>query len=331
MNIFKNLKNSKLLKPQIFSFSSKLFAKANIKSQKTFKFTKNQNEIEQYKIKEKLESHITRIKQLKEHIKKADYETYNSVQKDLGNVKVLKRSEDDSKLNPINYEARRRKANLSAELRDLSIEVEKFRDFLGHKEKISISPKLREKKEQIVHYGLVKNVFSYEFRFANRFLSQEYFDQINIRDDSKPYEIRKQEQELEETQKALEGEVSDYVNEKLNKEMEKEKIETLRIPKIIASKPFVRTPASKEIQPSILLVENDLNLVYDLDIEYERLLKVTSKKDDFGFKVKEEDDKQEVEERGEDDNEPEESIKECLNSGNYGNLSKIDSMITKLV
>ena len=246
-------------------------------------------------------------------------------------MKVLKRSEDDSKLNPINYEARRKKTNLSAELRDLSIEVEKFRDFLGHREKISISPRLREKKEQIVHFGLIKNVFSHEFRFSNRFLSQEYFEQINMTDDSKPYDIRKEEQELEEKQKALEGEVSEYINEKLNKEIEKEKIETLRIPKIIASKPFVRTPASKEDQPSILLVENDLNLVYDLDIEYERLLKVTSKKDDFGFKVKEEDDKQEVEERGEDENEPEESIKDCINSGNSGNLNKIDSMISKLV
>ena len=332
MKNFKFLKNSKLYNLQSLSFSAKLFAQENIKTQKIFKFTKNKNDEVILKTNEKLLSHMTRISSIKEQIKKADYEIYNTIPKDLNakNVKYLKKEEDDGKLNPINYEAKRKKSSLTSELKDLCNEVEKFKDSLGLREKSNISPKLKEKKEQVAQYSLIKNVFSHQYRFSNKFLNEEFINSLTRSEDSKPWDIRKDEQAIEEKRKALEGEVADYITEKLNKEFEKENIETLNVPKVIASKPFVRTSPSNENQASFLLVENDINCVYDIDIEYERLLKVTSKRDDFGFKVKEEDDSQ-TEEKDLDEREVEEPPKNCLNKGKQGSQLKIDGMIRNLI
>lgn len=332
MKNFNFLKNSKLLNLQSSNFSAKLFAKENIKSQKIFKFTKNQTDQEILKTKEKLQSHLSQINHLKQQIKKFDFEVYNTQPKDpnLKNIKYLKREEDDAKLDPINYDARRRKANLIAELKDLTIEVEKFKDTLGLKEKQSISPSLKEKKEQVVHFSLIKNVFSHQYRFSNKFLNPEFINQLVRQDDTKPYEIKKDEQAIEDKRRALESEVVDYINDRLNKEFESEKIETLNIPKVVASKPFVRTIPSKENQSSILQVEGDINCAYDIDIEYERILKVTSRRDDFGFKIKEEDDTQN-DEREDEEREPEETHKDCLNLGKQSNLLKVDGMIRNIV
>ena len=107
----------------------------------------------------------------------------------------------------------------------------------------------------------------------------------------------------------------------INKEMQKFDVNQTPIPHRLGEKPLLRTVPVDLNQPPSLLVEGDLNVNYDLGLEYERLLRL-SNNDDFGQKIKEDQDKEEERE------EIQEEEKDFLNEGDQPNTLSIDRSIT---
>ena len=167
-------------------------------------------------------------------------------------------------------------------------------------------------------------MFSHSYSFANRFLNIETYEQVNKQDLDKPWTVRKEEEEINKKQSDLEKEISVVLDDMINKEMSKFDIESTPVPHRLADKPILRSIPADLNQPRILLVENDLNCNYGLDLEYERLLRLT-RNDDFGQKIKEDQNKDEDKDEVIQDEE-----KDFFNDGNQPNSIMSDPSISIL-
>jgi len=329
MNNLLNVKKI-LLKVQKFSFSNKLYSSENLKFQKTFKFTSNADKQREIKNKEKFIENKIKIRQLEQEYNNYDNLTYSEDSNKSGkSVIVMKRSDknlmddenfEDERLKPVNIAYQNKKNELDKQLKNLKAENERIEiRYLG-KNKSS----KKDDEVEFMRISHIKDMFSHNYSFANNHLNPLTYEQVNNREAEKPWSVKKEEIEVNEKQNNLEKEISNVLDESISREMSKFDILSTQIPHKLATKPILRSIPADPNQPSFLLVEGDLNVNYDLDLEYERLYRLT-KNDDFGQKIKEEQDK-------DDEKKSVSTIEDdadLFNSGNQPTIISADTSIAK--
>jgi hypothetical protein len=154
-----------------------------------------------------------------------------------------------------------------------------------------------------VKASMIRDVFSSFHNYGNKFLNMETYERENNELGERPNEIVTEEKELAEKQAALEGEVETIVNEMVEKDMKDFDLKTTQIPHLLPIKPILRSVVVNQNQPDILLLEADMNCDYGLDLEWERLVRLNLN-DDFGKNIA--DDKKE----DKDDDDEEDVTKE---------------------
>lgn len=329
MNNLLNVKKF-LFKTQKFSFSNKLYSSENLKFQKTFKFTSNPDKQREIKNKGKFIENKIKIKQLEQEYNYYENLTYSEESNKSGkSVIVMKRSDknimddenfEDERLKPVNIAHQNKKNEIDKQLKSLRAENERIEiRYLG-------KPKSSKKDDEFefIRISHIKDMFSQNYSFANKHLNPLTYEQINNREAEKPWSVRKDELEVNEKQNNLEKEISNILEESISKEMSNFDLITTQIPHKLATKPILRSIPADPNQPSFLLVEGDLNCNYDLGLEYERLYRLT-KNDDFGQKIKEDQEK-------DDDKKSVSTIEdeaEFFNSGNQPTTLTPDTSITK--
>jgi len=319
-----------LLKNLECKFISKLYNKENLKFQKTFKFTENKEKKKELNLKEKYFENIKQISILEKEIMNEDNLMYSENNKPgikENKILMMKKSqesdtEDQTEINEINFSAidvehKNKKIELERQFKNLSIENENIKYYLSEKKGKSMQS---SKEYGIIRASAIRDIFSNSFSFGNKLFNPEFYESINKNHEDKPWSIKKEEIEIVQKQINIELEVSALLDEVVNKEMKNFDIEKTIIPQTLVDKPIIRSLVSDLDQPDILLVENDLSCNYGLNLEYERLIRL-SKNDDFGQKIKEDKKK---------DNDREEIIQEedknLLNGGNQPNVIFANSM-----
>jgi hypothetical protein len=345
--IFKNTIDTKFLsnfalinqnRLQKYNFSSKLYSAENLKFQKTFKFTKNSEKIKEISSRQKYQDNIKIIKELEEQIKEQERLMYTSPgQKGVlsgSGMMVMRKDKDQDQdqdqnddmdfekeeLKPVNIVHKNKRKEFIDKRNSLINENE------GIKLKYLITGTTNRKfksedQYEYIRNSQIKDVFSYGFSFGNKLLNSETYESTNKSEDEKPWSVIKEEEEINTKQTNLENEISSVLDEMINKEMQNFDVNQTPIPHRLGEKPLLRTVPVDLNQPPSLLVEGDLNVNYDLGLEYERLLRL-SNNDDFGQKIKEDQDKEEERE------EIQEEEKDFLNEGDQPNTLSIDRSIT---
>jgi hypothetical protein len=316
------------------NFSSKLYSAENLKFQKTFKFTKNSEKLKEITSREKYQDNLKKIKELDQQIKEEERLMYTSAgEKGVvsgSGMMVMRRDRDQDQseemdfdkeeLKPVNIVHKNKRKELLENRRSLINENEGIKiKYLTMGKKSSKSKS--DDEYEYIRNSQIRDIFSYSFSFGNRFLNAETYESTNQMEDEKPWGVKKEEQEVNTKQSNLENEISSVLDDMINKEMQKFDIDQTPIPHRLGEKPLLRSIPVDLNQPPSLLVEGDLNVNYDLPLEYERLLRL-SKNDDFGQKIKEDQDKEEEKE------EIQEEQKDFFNEGDHPNTLSIDPSLT---
>ena len=202
-----NLKN--IINFPTFKFSSKIYSQENIKSQKVFKFTTNSDAKKELKNREKYLHNLSKIQELKISIQNEDYLTYNTSESSQpvkssspsNKVFMMKKSSEDFEDNssqdnsleedfkPINASHKNKKLELSAQMKNLIRENE---EIMPKSLKNNFSKKNSSDsgdKIGFIRSSMIKDIFSQNFSFNNRFLTSTFYEQVNKVDEDKPFRI----------------------------------------------------------------------------------------------------------------------------------------------
>lgn len=292
----------------------------NINSRKIFKFSKNSEDKKHLENKKKIAENMKRIKILKDEIKKEDILAYTAKPKEnvAGRI-VLMKSTRDGEFG-ITNEHTQKKADLIKELRNLKRSNLK----MTIEENEGLQSKPQDEEKDIIRASMIKDIFSHQYAFNNKFLSPSFYEPYE--DQSIPYSIRREEEEVISRQNIAEAEIRNVVEEMIDKELKGVDIFSLKVPVKVQGKKIIRSLPAKAPTPGLLL-ENDQSCSYELGMEYERLLKLGTMDDDFGNKIKEED--EEKKDKG-SRNVTEQDPKDLLNNGQASIGTSADSMITNI-
>jgi hypothetical protein len=327
----KKLIKSTLTIPK-FNFASKVYNSENLRFQKTFKFTKNSEKQKEIKSRGRYQENLIAIKELELKIKDEEYLMYTSApgKNTEESLKVMKRDKEQEQLEevdvemeelkPVNIAHKNKKMDLEDRRRILVNENESIKSRILSLNENNSTKNKKEDGEMRISY--IRDVFSYSFTFGNKFLNPNFFEGVNKVEDEKPWSVKKEEIEVDTKQSNLENEIGIVLDQMIEKEMKTFDISHTPIPHKLASKPLLRSIPADLNQPPVLLVEGDLNCNYDLNLEYERLFRLT-KNDDFGQKIKEDQDKEDEKDEAAQDEE-----KDFFNSGNQPNTLIADTSMS---
>lgn len=136
-----------------------------------------------------------------------------------------------------------------------------------------------EKRMETIKASAIRDLFSNNFNFGNQFLTNSFYESIfYFEADGETQDV--DEEILTKEQNEIQKEVEELLDKSLEYEMKDIEIDKFKVKHTLGSKPIIRTVLVDTNQPDILLLENDFNLEFDTELEYERLLRA-SENDDF--------------------------------------------------
>ena len=130
----------------------------------------------------------------------------------------------------------------------------------------------------------VRDVLSSDYNFGNPMLSVSTFNALTEYYDKDRKLYSHEEKLLKEMELNITKELESLIDKGLEYELKDLDLNTMKIDHNLPKKPIIRTVLVNLNQPDFLLLEGDLNMNFDTNLEWERLLRLTGD-DDFVTKL----------------------------------------------